>query len=174
MPLTLDQIFIPACERRITSTFGVLEKVRTYAKENNISEGELLATRFIEDMWALPNQIQGMWAHSAYAIEQVKTGEYHPNPNDVPTTWEGMYEMLKKARAGLPAVDDGELEKIAGETVYFVFDKPLFKFTVQNFLLSFSMPNVHFHATTAYDLLRMKGADIGKYDFLGNLPTESM
>ncbi len=33
--------------------------------------------------------------------------------------------------------------------------------------MSFSMPNLHFHATTAYDMLRMKGVPIGKRDYMG-------
>ena len=40
-------------------------------------------------------------------------------------------------------------------------------FTAENFLLSFSLPNFYFHATTAYDILRHKGVRIGKLDFLG-------
>jgi hypothetical protein len=42
-------------------------------------------------------------------------------------------------------------------------------FTAANFVLSFSLPNLFFHATTAYDMLRMKGAPLGKIDFLGQL-----
>ena len=42
-------------------------------------------------------------------------------------------------------------------------------FTGENFLLSFSQPNFYFHATTAYDILRVKGLPLGKRDFLGHL-----
>jgi hypothetical protein len=42
-------------------------------------------------------------------------------------------------------------------------------FTAEGFLLSFSLPNFYFHATTAYDILRTKGAPLGKRDFLGAL-----
>ena len=43
------------------------------------------------------------------------------------------------------------------------------EFTVENFLLSFSLPNFYFHAATAYDILRWKGARIGKRDYMGRL-----
>jgi hypothetical protein len=43
------------------------------------------------------------------------------------------------------------------------------KFSVEGFLLSFSIPNFHFHATTAYDILRSKGVPIGKRDYLGRM-----
>ena len=42
-------------------------------------------------------------------------------------------------------------------------------FTAEGFLLSFSLPNFYFHATTAYDILRSKGVPIGKRDFLGRM-----
>ncbi len=42
-------------------------------------------------------------------------------------------------------------------------------FTAENFVLSFSLPNFYFHATTAYDILRMKGVPLGKLDYLGQM-----
>jgi hypothetical protein len=42
-------------------------------------------------------------------------------------------------------------------------------FTAEGFLLSFSLPNLHFHATTAYDILRTKGVPLGKRDYMGPL-----
>jgi hypothetical protein len=40
-------------------------------------------------------------------------------------------------------------------------------FTAEGFLMSFSLPNLNFHAATAYDILRLKGAPLGKRDFMG-------
>jgi hypothetical protein len=42
-------------------------------------------------------------------------------------------------------------------------------FMAEGFLLSFSLPNFYFHATTAYDILRTKGVPLGKRDYLGKL-----
>jgi hypothetical protein len=46
-------------------------------------------------------------------------------------------------------------------------------FTAEGFLLSFSLPNFYFHATTAYDILRHKGVALGKRDFLGKMRLKS-
>ena len=43
--------------------------------------------------------------------------------------------------------------------------------TRMSFLLSFSLPNFHFHAVTAYDILRSRGVPIGKRDYEGRLRT---
>jgi hypothetical protein len=42
-------------------------------------------------------------------------------------------------------------------------------FRVEDFLMSFSLPNLHFHATTAYDILRSRGAPLGKRDYMGRM-----
>ena len=44
------------------------------------------------------------------------------------------------------------------------------EFTARDFLLGFSVPNFHFHAATAYGILRMKGIEVGKRDYIGQLP----
>ena len=51
--------------------------------------------------------------------------------------------------------------------VLFQFGEMKMPFTAEGFLLSFSIPNLHFHATTAYDILRMKGVPLGKRDYMG-------
>jgi len=42
-------------------------------------------------------------------------------------------------------------------------------FVAEDFILTFSLPNFYFHATTAYDILRSKGVPLGKKDFLGRM-----
>ena len=56
--------------------------------------------------------------------------------------------------------------------VFSVKDRFRLEFTVQDFLLGFSQPNFYFHATTAYDIMRMKGIAIGKIDYLGAMPVK--
>ena len=51
----------------------------------------------------------------------------------------------------------------------FELGKNKIPFVSQNFLLSFSLPNFYFHATTTYDILRMLGVPLGKMDFLGRM-----
>ena len=51
----------------------------------------------------------------------------------------------------------------------FAFGERQADFTAENFLLSFSLPNFYFHATTTYAILRWKGLPLGKRDFTGRL-----
>ena len=62
-----------------------------------------------------------------------------------------------------------EVDALYGRDVTFQAGDMKLPFTAENFLLSFSQPNLFFHATTAYDILRHKGVPLGKRDFLGPL-----
>ena len=57
---------------------------------------------------------------------------------------------------------------IGRDVIFKVGDRTL-SFTAEGFLMSFSLPNFFFHATTAYDILRHKGAPLGKRDFMGKM-----
>lgn len=174
MSITLDQVFIPACQQILASTTKVIEKAQRYEKELELADNSLLSARLADDMWPLANQIQSLWVHSAYAVEQVKTGVFKPNIQNIPSNWEEMRSMLFQAQSSLNMLVEGELDAIANNTVAFVIGgETRFKFTVQNFLLSFSMPNVHFHATTTYAILRNQGLGLGKFDYLGQMRTSA-
>jgi hypothetical protein len=69
--------------------------------------------------------------------------------------------------AALSAIEVAEVDSFVGRDMRFAFGNRHLDFTAENFLLSFSQPNFYFHATTAYDILRLKGLPIGKRDFTG-------
>ena len=77
--------------------------------------------------------------------------------------------LVAEAQEGVGTVSAEEAAGLAeGNLIFALGDREL-PFTNQNFLMSFSLPNFYFHATTAYDLLRSLGAPLGKMDFLGQL-----
>jgi len=75
--------------------------------------------------------------------------------------------VVADARARLEKLSRDDVDKLEGKDVVFQLGDFKIPFTAENFLMSFSMPNLHFHATTAYDILRMKGAPLGKRDYMG-------
>ena len=58
---------------------------------------------------------------------------------------------------------------LGGRDVVFHLGDHKLPFTAEGFLMSFSLPNFYFHATTAYDILRTNGVPLGKRDFMGRL-----
>lgn len=167
MPLTLHQAFVPSCAQILTGVRAQVDKAEGFAAENGIAASELIEAKLADDMWPLPYHVRSVWVHSKLALDLAPTGEFSPDFTNRPEDWDAMRAMIDDALAGLNAVSPDDLEAIAENRVHFVLGgKRLMEFTVQNFLLSFSQPNFYFHATTFYDILRMKGLPLVKRDYL--------
>ena len=120
-------------------------------------------------MAPLSFQIVSVAHHSVNAIEGVKRGVFGPPSAKPPTDYAGLQRMVADAKTALEALNPADVDACAGKDVTFQMGDFKIPFTAETFILSFSLPNFYFHATTAYDLLRMKGAPFGKRDFLGAL-----
>ncbi len=71
----------------------------------------------------------------------------------------------------LKSFTPGEDNGWAGKDLDFQIGPRRLAFTAETFFLSFSLPNFHFHAATAYAILRTRGVPIGKRDYEGRLRT---
>ena len=168
MSLTLYDAFVRNCQQMLSTLNGLIDKGEAFAEENGISEEEMIGSKLADDMWSLPWHVRSCWVHSAYVLEQLPSGEFSPDFTEQPHTWDAMREEVKKTQQALANVDEDELEALADKPIGFVLGgQRLFEMPAKDFLLSMSQPNVYFHATTFYDILRNKGVPIGKRDFLG-------
>ncbi|MFA6219109.1 MAG: DUF1993 domain-containing protein [Erythrobacter sp.] len=168
MALTLHEAFVPGCQQILGGMQALIDKAEAHVKDRGLADAELIEARLCDTMWPLPWHVRSVWVHSAYVISLLPTGEFSPDFTELPQSWDAMRAQLEAAQAALAAVTVDELEAVADSTVGFVLGgKRLMEFTGQNFLLSFSQPNFYFHATTFYDILRTKGLEIGKRDFMG-------
>ena len=168
MSLSLYDAFVPSCQQILAGLSNVLGKGEAFAQENGMDPSELIEAKLADNMWNLPWHVRSCWMHSAYAIERLETGEFTPDFTDVPQDFDAMRAMIAEAQQKLSTVTPEQLEAVADKPVAFVLGgKTLMSLTGQNMLLSFNQPNVYFHATTFYDILRHKGVPLGKMDFMG-------
>lgn len=168
MSLSLYDAFVPNCQQVLGAMQGLIDKGEAHAREHDLDDAELIGAKLAEDMWPLPWHARSCWVHSAYVISLLPSGEFSPDFTEIANSWDGMRAQISAAQESLDVVTVEQLEEAAGKTVGFVLGgKRLMEFTGQNFLLSFSQPNVYFHATTFYDILRTKGVPLGKRDFMG-------
>lgn len=168
MSLSLYEAFVPNCQQMVGALNNLIDKGEAFAKDNGLSDEDMIGARLAEDMWNLPWHVRSCWVHSAYVISLLPSGEFSPDFTQIPDSWDAMRAHVSATLEGLAMVTPEELEAVADSTIGFVLGgKRLMEFTGQNFLLSFSQPNVYFHATTFYDILRMKGVPLSKRDFMG-------
>ena len=168
MPLTLHAATVPAWLQIIASTRVLVESAEAWCDANGHDHSEILGAKLADDMWSFDWQINSVWMHSAHALAATESGTFEPNFSDIPGSFDACRAKLDLARTSLGAVTPETLEDRAENHLDFVLGGTVrMSFTAQNFLLSFSNPNFFFHAATAYDILRMKGLDVGKRDYLG-------
>lgn len=165
--ISLYDAVIPSQLQIIDAVRALVDKARAHCEETGTAREEIIGARLIADMQPFSYQVKCCREHSLGAIDAVKEGVYTPSLVAPADSWEGLYEYLDEARAGLEAISTEEMASFVGKSMEFRFKQTVMPFTAENFLLSFAQPNFYFHATTAYDLLRERGFAIGKMDFVG-------
>jgi hypothetical protein len=148
---------------------GVLDKGASHATDAGLDPQELVMTRLRDDMMPLHFQVVSVAHHSFGAIRGMQKGEFRPPSFDLDRDYAGLQELVSEARAGLSALDETTVNALAEGSITFKLGKRELPFSNRNFLLSFSLPNFYFHATTTYDILRMRGVPLGKLDFMGRM-----
>lgn len=168
MTLTLHEAFVPTAKQVLGGLRGLVGKAEAHCEETGCTADTLVDAKLAETMWTLPWHVRACWVHSAFAIELYETGVFSPDFTEIPGDWDAMRAMVDDALTRLEAITPERLEALADKPVEFQLGgRTLMTMTGQNFLLSFNQPNFFFHATTFYDILRMKGVALGKRDFMG-------
>ncbi len=165
--ISLYTATVPAFLQIIAASQGVVAKGLAFAAEQGIDPATLVEARLAPDMLPFAYQIQSLRTHSIGGIEGVRAGEFHPYRGPVPADFAGLIALLDDTAAALAALDPAAVDGLAGADVAFVFGNFRMDYTGADFLLSFSLPNFHFHASIAYAILRGAGVPLGKRDFLG-------
>ena len=98
---------------------------------------------------------------------------FQPPPPLPALDYAGLQKLVADARDALQRVTPAEVNAFGGKDVTFQMGSFKLPFTAELFILSFSLPNFYFHATTAYDILRMKGVPIGKRHYMGQMRLKS-
>jgi len=169
MGISLYDVSVVSFQQVLGAVAGILEKGLAHCQAKNISLPELLETRLYPDMLPFRFQIIAVGHHSAGAIESAQAGVFKPPAGPMNQDYAGLQAVVADARARLQKVSREAIDALQGKDVVFELGSFKMPFTAEGFLMSFSLPNLHFHATTAYDILRMKGVPLGKRDYMGQM-----
>jgi hypothetical protein len=141
-----------------------------HCAEAGMDANQLLEARIIADMLPLSFQLRSVVKNSVTAIEDAKNGAFSMPAAEPPKLdFTGYQDALAEAGKRLASYTRDEVNALEGRAVAFKTPGSSVTFTAEGYLLSFSLPNFYFHATTAYDILRMNSIPLGKRDFLGTL-----
>jgi hypothetical protein len=158
---------VPAFRQIVEAASGVVAKGEAFAAEHGIDPATLVAARLAPDMLPFAYQVYSVANHSVGALAGVRAGAFSPHRGPFPDSFAGLHDLLVATAATLAAVDPAEIDGFIGRDMAFVFGDRRVPYLAEDFLLSFSLPNFYFHATTAYDILRAQGVPLGKRDYIG-------
>jgi len=168
MAISMYQASVPVFQKMLGNLKNILQKAEAHAAAKKIEPSALLEARLYPDMFALTRQVQIASDVAKGACARL-TGQEPPKFEDNETSFAELTARIDKTLSYLgtfkPADLDGQEERDitfspGGRTVHF---KGL------PFLMHWVMPNLYFHVTTAYNILRHNGVEVGKMDFLGSV-----
>jgi uncharacterized protein len=169
MAFSLYDATIPSYRQTLGAVAGLLTTAEAYCGEKRIAPQDIIDARLAGDMLPFAYQVKSTTVHSLGSIEGVRRGVFSPDTTPPPQTFAALRARIDETLQALESIQPAEVESFMGRDMRFEFREHRLEFTAENFLLSFSLPNFYFHAATTYDILRWKGAHIGKRDFLGRL-----
>jgi hypothetical protein len=174
MSFSMSQATLPALEIGLNALSAVLDKAAAFAAAKKIDPSVLLNSRLAPDMFPLTRQVQ-------IATDLAKNGASRlaglepPRYEDTETTIDELKARIAKTVAHLKTVDPKKIDAAGERELTFPLG-PVNKgqMKADEYLNHFVLPNVYFHLTAAYAILRHCGVEIGKQDFLGAIPIKML
>jgi len=167
MTVSMYKISVPIFVQFLTSLSAVLDKAAAYAEAKKVDPSVLLNTRLAPDMFPLLRQVRAATDHAISAGGRL-AGVDLPTFSNNEATIPELKDRIAKTIEFLKGLKPGDIDGTEGKEIKITFPSGASReFTGQSLLLNNSLPNFYFHCTTAYDIVRHCGIDLGKRDFMG-------
>ncbi|KAL2151171.1 hypothetical protein VTH82DRAFT_6269 [Thermothelomyces myriococcoides] len=164
--LSLYDTTIATSIHALKTLLDILKKAQTHPEASTLPQA-----RLFPDMFPLTAQIlivikfcEQFVTHLTGRTVEESSASLHEEK-----TLEELIELSEKTLALLETVSRDEVDGTAVKTTtVHLIPYGDYNVTVEQFVLTYQLPNLYFHLVTAYDILRMKGLDVGKRDYLKN------
>lgn len=166
MPLTAHQTLVDTSVRSLRNLAAVLTKGEAWAQARGVSDEVMLQTRLIADMLPLVKQVQiatDMATRGAARLADAEPESFEDNE----VSFAQLHARLDRAIDVIGSYTAEQFEGCEERTIVLKMRSGEMTFRGQDYLLHFVLPNLFFHCTTTYNLLRQMGVELGKADFIG-------
>ena len=157
---------VPFFVHSLTALSKILDKAEAHAEAKKIKPEVIPQLRLIADMLPFWRQITIATDHAKGAAARL-SGVENPSFPDTETTLAELKERIAKTIAFLQTVPDAAFAGAEAKTITVKAGPRELTFPAVQYLNGYAIPNFYFHMTTAHNILRSNGVDIGKVDFLG-------
>ena len=167
MSLSMYQASAPVFLRALTNLSAILTKGEAFATARKIEPSVLLQSRLYPDMLPLTKQVQIVSDTIKGAIARL-AGVENPSYADTEATFAELQERIAKTVAFVKAATEKQIDGTEKKAITMKVGGNEMTFEGQAYLFGFVIPNVFFHSSIAYAILRHNGVELGKKDYLGN------
>ncbi|MEJ1959123.1 MAG: DUF1993 domain-containing protein [Nitrosomonadales bacterium] len=168
MPISMYLSSVPPLRRSLANLKAILEKAAAHAEAKHISPEVLLNARLYPDMLPFSRQVQIATDNAKGGVSRL-AGIDPPKYEDNELTFPELVARLDKTIAFLETFKPEQIDGAEEKTINLSMRDRTLTFKGLSYLVDYVLPNVYFHVTTAYAILRHNGVEIGKQDFLGKV-----
>lgn len=166
MAISLYKITVPFLTHQLTSLNELLAKAEKHATAKKIDPTVLLQARLFPDMFPLIKQVQiatDMAKGAAARLANVPI----PSFEDTEVTFAELHARIDKCNDFIGSLSEEQFAEAACRSIQLKVGSYELSFNGDTYVTQWVLPNVFFHITTAYNILRHNGVELGKKDFLG-------
>jgi uncharacterized protein len=164
--ISMYQASVPVFIRMLGNLRAILAKGAAHAEARKFDPAVLINGRLAPDMFALARQVQ-IAADMAKGAAARLAGVEPPKYEDNETTFPELHARIDKTIAFLETLKPAQIDGSEARSITLTMRSGTRSFVGLPYLVDFVLPNLYFHATTAYNILRHNGVELGKGDFLG-------
>ena len=167
MTISMYQVSIPRFVHMLNNLAAILDRAQAYAEAKKIDAATLPSARLYPDMLPLTSQVR-IACDTAKRAAALLAGVDNPVYEDNETTLPELKARVERTIGFLNTIRAAQVDGTENREIVVKVGGKDTPFKGMQFLLARAIPNFYFHVTTAYDILRHNGLDVGKKDFLGN------
>lgn len=167
MQISMHQVSVVRMAKLLENLSGLLAKAQAHVDAGHIDLATLMNDRLVADMYPFSKQVQ-IACDKARSVVARLAGMEVPHYPDDEKTFAELKERIARTVAFLRSVPPERIDGTEDDEIVLPVTGKETRYKGMQLLLGHSMPNVYFHAVTAYNILRQNGVPIGKRDFLGN------
>lgn len=168
MTVSMHAFSVPVFVKTLGNLSAILGKGAAYAEQKKVDPAVLLAMRLSPDMFPLTMQVR-IACDFAKGTTARLAGEEPPKWEDNEATIADLQARIARTIDFVQAFDPARFDGAESRTVTLTIRGEPVEYVGLAYLAHVALPNFFFHATTAYDILRHAGVDLGKRDFIGKV-----
>lgn len=160
------QASAPRFVNMLNNLSALLDKAQAHAEARKIEPAALTGFRLFPDMFPLTRQVQIACDTAKGAVARL-AGLEIPKHEDTEQTFAELKARIAKTVEFIASVKPAQVDGSEAKEIVLKMRSGEVRFEGLQYLMAFATPNFYFHVTTAYNILRHNGVDVGKRDFLG-------